>query len=45
MDATLIAESRRRSLDAQTITPQRQLARSYREHPLGRIRMGTRHGR
>ena len=43
MDRTLIAESKRKTLD-EKVSPQRQLARNYQEHPLGKVRMGGRRG-
>lgn len=39
MDATLIKETHQRKVDAK-VSPQRQIARGYQEHPLGRVRMG-----
>jgi hypothetical protein len=40
MDATLIAEAKTQGEPARQIHPQRQLARSYQEHPLGKTRIG-----
>lgn len=39
MDATLIKETHQRKAHA-ALSPQRQLARGYQEHPLGRVRIG-----
>jgi hypothetical protein len=44
MDSTLIMEQKKKTVDADTVSPQRRLARNYQEHPLGKIRMGGRRG-
>ena len=42
MDVALVKEARSRGVDAEAPSPQRRLARSYQEHPLGRVRVGAR---
>lgn len=40
MHSTLVKEGKERTRDAETVSPQRRLARSYQEHPLARVRVG-----
>ena len=40
MDQTLLKETRSKTVDSKTVSPQRRLARNYQEHPLGKTKAG-----